>query len=287
MGKQSEGDKSAGCLILCIAAVVAVAVIGFAVKHVNSKGRGAEEFSGMATDRSGYITVTRGEIVGFPVYNSAVNPELFCLNDVFEIVGVLGSPTDKSGLTDFAEGEATLILRNHNAASPQFFLFQWLGDGRVTFPEFTVLFENSTFEDQAGYPVTKPTGFLLYVQADKYPVKGRRYVSFEPDETRRFCPLQIGEIDNRQAGIYANVFNGQETGKLIIIVKDGTVDISVGFLSSRNEDLRTVIIHRRHVKLVAVSDYQLPNPSIDLLNQFSDQLQGIDWDGQDSKPGQP
>ncbi len=233
-----------------------------------------KEFHQLPTDQFGYIQVKNGQQIGFPVYNQAVDSRLFCLRDVFEVVGVVGSPKNHdTGLTDFSQNRATLVLKNHSAKSPQFFLFQWLGqEPNPGIAKLKQMFEAGDFLDEAGQAKTKSTGFFLYVTGHCYVWEYRTYRQFL-GETRRVSPLVVGEIDDKEAGLYAKVFDPKEEGRLAVLVKDGNPLAS----------LKTMIISKTDVSFVLDPNLHLPDPLADWLNEVSDQLGAIGWIKYDSK----
>ena len=242
----------------------------------------AKEFQELPADYHGYINVEEKENILFPVKAAGSDTNMFSIEDYFEIIGILGSSQDPdSQLTDFENGDVWLLLKYQGLYRPRVFILrlqnkcQKQTELQKTMAHLEKLFELGGFLDGSGRPVTKPTGFFLYIEKENssmnWGIMNAPYSehSIIPERFRKdSVVLTVNESESNASIIYAQTFSKKSKGRLVIGIE------TCEGLSSDECKFNVRIIEKKNIKNRPALEKQLPDCS---MIRFPPIESGIEW----------
>lgn len=172
--------------------------------------------SDLPADLKGYMTVKTGQSVWLPVKPEKANRNLFSLADFFQVMAVLGHPTDSSKrLSNFSNypgnSEIWLLLRSFQASSPKYFILQLIKEPSLPetgfVGELQNKFEAGEFIGSTGQPLVKPLPIFLY-----FSIAHASFFGSDLDKVG----LKVGGPDHNWS-LNAKIFDSQPSGDLVIL----------------------------------------------------------------------
>ncbi len=260
----------------------------------------------LPTDFYGYLNAHTGQKLYFPVKDEKLSPEMFSLQDYFEVVGILGQPNQTEGeLTNWAKNDVWFLLRSFRSEFPQFFILEVRSDGLqqnnpAAITKLMGMFNAGKFMDEAGRPIACSSGFFLYLcwQAVEQSEKDKDYKQYEQffklytrlsvdnwvykweEISKDGFPLTVGE--SYPLPLNAKIFGLKESGKLIIVADESQPIINDYHYESgwhyTGYKPKVVLVRQEDVKCRPELEQVLPDPTDLWLGKPL-----IDWEAVETK----